>query len=86
MRFFAVTLALVAVLAAGCSVLNASVPAPLSAYPAPAGVPTTEQTNVSPFPISQRIGRWNGTTFTAVTPGSLSGGNVIVMTHGWAAA
>ena len=85
MRFFAVTLALVAVLAAGCSVLNASVPAPLSAYPAPAGVPTTEQTNVSPFPISQRIGRWNGTTFTAVAPGSLSGGNVIVMTHGWAA-
>lgn len=70
---------------AGCSVLNASIPAPLSAYPAPAGVPTTEQTNVSPFPVAQRLGRWNGSTFVAVTPGSVGAGHVVAMTHGWAA-
>lgn len=69
----------------GCSVLNASVPAPLSAFPAPAGVPTAEQTNVSPFPLAQRLGKWNGTTFTPVTPDSIAAGNVMVMTHGWAA-
>lgn len=77
--------ALCALIVAGCSVLNASVPAPLSNYPAPADVPTTQQTNVSPFPVSQRLGKWNGTTFTSVAPDSITGGNVIAMTHGWAA-
>ncbi len=65
--------------------LNASVPNPLSAFPAPAGVPEAAQTNVSPFPIAQRLGKWNGTTFASVAPDSITGGNVIVMTHGWAA-
>ena len=65
--------------------LNASVPTPLSAFPAPAGVPTAEQTNVSPYPLAQRLGKWNGTTFTPVTPDSIAAGNVMVMTHGWAA-
>jgi len=74
-----------ALVLAGCSVLNASVPTPLSAFPAPAGVPTAEQTNVSPFPLAQRLGKWNGTTFTPVTPESIAAGNVMVMTHGWAA-
>lgn len=84
-RVFAVSIAFCALAIAGCSVLNASVPAPLSAYPAPAGVPETQQTNVSPFPLSQRLGKWNGTTFASVAPESITGGNVIVMTHGWAA-
>ncbi|CAB4588190.1 MAG: hypothetical protein F2947_02080 [Actinobacteria bacterium] len=70
---------------AGCSVLNASVPAPLSMFPAPNGVPVSEQTNVTPYPLMQRLGKWNGSTFTPVTPGSIRGGNVVVMTHGWAA-
>ena len=69
----------------GCSVLNASVPAPLSMFPAPNGVPVAEQTNVTPYPLMQRLGKWNGSTFTSVTPGSITGGNVVVMTHGWAA-
>jgi len=85
LRVFALAFTLCAVAVTGCSVLNASVPAPLSSYPAPAGVPTTQQTNVSPFPLSQRLGKWNGTAFTSVTPNSITGGNVIVMTHGWAA-
>jgi pimeloyl-ACP methyl ester carboxylesterase len=74
-----------ALVTTGCSVLNASVPTPLSAFPAPAGVPTAEQTNVSPYPLAQRLGKWNGTTFTPVTPDSIAAGNVMVMTHGWAA-
>ncbi len=69
----------------GCSVLNASVPAPLSMFPAPNDVPVAEQTNVTPYPLMQRLGKWNGSTFTSVTPGSIAGGNVVVMTHGWAA-
>lgn len=78
-------LALAVLTLASCSVLNASVPEPLKAYPAPAGVPTTEQTNVSPFPIAQRLGQWNGTTFVSVDPGSITNKTVVVMTHGWAA-
>ena len=85
LRRFALPVALCMAVLSACSVLNASVPAPLSAYPAPAGVPETQQTNVSPYPVSQRLGKWNGTTFVAVAPDSISGGNVIVMTHGWAA-
>jgi len=54
-------------------------------FPAPTGVPASEQTNVTPYPLMQRLGKWNGTTFTPVTPGSIAGGNVVVMTHGWAA-
>jgi len=84
-RLLAIALLTCALLVTGCSVLNASVPNPLSAFPAPAGVPEAAQTNVSPFPIAQRLGKWNGTTFTSVAPDSITGGNVIVMTHGWAA-
>lgn len=65
--------------------LNATIPAPLSSYPAPQGVPVAAQTNVSPYPLSQRLGRWNGTTFASVNPQSIAGGNVVVLTHGWAA-
>ncbi|CAB4602277.1 unannotated protein [freshwater metagenome] len=84
-RLLAIALLTCALLVTGCSVLNASVPNPLSAFPAPAGVPEAAQTNVSPFPIAQRLGKWNGTTFASVAPDSITGGNVIVMTHGWAA-
>lgn len=72
-------------LVAGCSVLDATVPAPLSEYPAPDGVPAATQTNVSPYPLLSRLGRWDGTTFVPVAAGSLASGDVIVMTHGWAA-
>ena len=84
-RAFAIALLMCALVTTGCSVLNASVPTPLSAFPAPAGVPAAEQTNVSPYPLAQRLGKWNGTTFSPVTPDSIAAGNVMVMTHGWAA-
>ena len=84
-RCVAALLTVLALLIAGCSELSSTVPPPLSAYPAPAGVPTTEQTNVSPYPLMQRLGRWNGSSFVPVTPGSVAAGHVIVMTHGWAA-
>ena len=84
-RTIAASAAVLTLLLAGCSVLNASISPALSAYPAPPGVPTTTQTNVSPYPIMQRLGRWNGTTFVTVTPGSVTPGNLVVMTHGWAA-
>ena len=72
-------------LLAGCSALDAPVPGPLQQYPAPNGVPTTEQTNVSPYPVLSRLGRWAGNGFVPVTPGSIAAGDVVVMTHGWAA-
>jgi hypothetical protein len=31
-----------------------------------------------------RLGRWNGTTFVPVPPGSIGGGDVYVLVHGWA--
>jgi len=78
-------IAVAVALLAGCSVLNASVPGPLKSYPAPEGVPATEQTNVSPYPLAQRLGKWNGTTFVPVAADSISSNNVVAMTHGWAA-
>ncbi len=36
---------------------------------------------VSPI---DRLGRWNGTSFVPVTPGSIGGGDVYVLVHGWA--
>ena len=76
---------LATVLMAGCAWVVVPVSPTLTEHPAPAGVPTTEQTNVSPYPVLSRLGRWNGTTFAPVTAGSIAGGHVIVMTHGWAA-
>ena len=32
-----------------------------------------------------RLGRWNGATFVAVTPASVSSGHLYVLVHGWAA-
>ncbi len=32
----------------------------------------------------ERLGRWNGTTFEPVAPRSIRGGNLRVMSHGWA--
>lgn len=74
-----------ALLLVGCATLDAPVSPPLREYPAPPGVPTATQTNVSPYPALSRLGRWDGTTFVPVAAGSLTGGNVVVMTHGWAA-
>ncbi|MEX1217510.1 MAG: hypothetical protein WEA11_03190 [Acidimicrobiales bacterium] len=82
---FAMAAFALAVILGGCSVLNASIPASVSANPAPAGVPATTQTNVSPYPVAQRLGKWNGTTFESVAPNAIAGGNVVVLTHGWAA-
>jgi pimeloyl-ACP methyl ester carboxylesterase len=41
------------------------------------------QNNMSIWPVIDRIGRWNGSTFESVTPGSISTGTVIAMSHGW---
>lgn len=78
-------LAAITVGAVACSTIEAPVPAPSSAWAAPEGVPTTTQTNVSPYPVLDRLGRWNGSTFVPVEPGSVTGGRVVVLTHGWAA-
>ncbi len=71
----AVTLVLVglALLAAGCSGADSPPADHALAYrPAPE-VP----------PIS-RLGRWNGTTFVPVAPGSVQSGDLYVLVHGWA--
>jgi hypothetical protein len=36
-------------------------------------------------PPIERLGRWDGTTFVPVAPGSVTGGDVYVLVHGWAA-
>jgi hypothetical protein len=51
--------------------------------PAPAGVPSAPQTNLSPYPVLQHLGRWDGTSFVPVPAGSISSGHVVAMTHGW---
>ena len=35
-------------------------------------------------PPIRRLGRWNGTTFVPVAPGTVRGGNLSVLVHGWA--
>ncbi|MBN2217996.1 MAG: PEP-CTERM sorting domain-containing protein [Pirellulales bacterium] len=35
-------------------------------------------------PAINRLGKWNGTSFEAVGPGSITSGNVHVLVHGWA--
>ena len=67
-----------------CSYPKASVPEPSSSGQAPTAVPVADQNNVSPYPALDRLGRWNGTTFVPVTPGSVPAGNLVVMSHGWA--
>ncbi len=54
---------------------------PASAF---AALPAAEQSNISPYPVLQRLGRWDGTTFQPVAAGSLPPGNLVVMSHGWA--
>ena len=84
-RWIAAFAIALAALLAGCSALSAPVSPALSRYPAPAGVPAATQTNVSPYPVLSRLGRWDGTTFVPVAAGSIAAGDVVVMTHGWAA-
>lgn len=48
-----------------------------------AGVPPSTQSNISPYPVLQRLGRWDGTTFQPVTAGSLPAGHLVVLSHGW---
>ncbi|MEI7593041.1 MAG: hypothetical protein WCK41_07465 [Actinomycetes bacterium] len=54
-----------------------------SGIAAPAGVVTAGQSNVSAYPVLQRLGRWNGSTFVPVTAGSIQPGHAIFMSHGW---
>ena len=58
-------------------------PARAAAEPAFVGVPASDQTNNSPYPVLQRLGRWDGSRFVRVDPRSIRPGPVIVMSHGW---
>ena len=51
-----------------------------AARPASRRVPTRRRRS----PPIDRLGRWNGTTFVPVTPGSIRGGDLYVLVHGWA--
>lgn len=53
-----------------------------SAAPADAATDFRPAPEVPPI---ERLGRWDGRTFVPVTPGSVAGGDVIVLVHGWAA-
>ena len=78
----AVTVA--AVLAGGCSALaEVPVPPPVSSTPPPAGVPDAAQDNVSPYPVLERLGRWDGSAFVPVAADAIPAGPVVAMCHGW---
>lgn len=63
----------VALLTAGCSEPSSSPAHDAAAYrPAPEVAPIA------------RLGRWDGTTFVPVEPGSVGSGDVYVLVHGWA--
>jgi hypothetical protein len=49
----------------------------------PVGVPATTQSNISPYPVLERLGRWNGAAFVPVAAGSIAPGHAIFMSHGW---
>ena len=53
------------------------------APPAPAGVPASDQSNISPYPVLQRLGVWTDRAFAPVNAGAIRKGHVIVMSHGW---
>lgn len=69
--------------ATACSANASTVPESLAVQPAPVGVPRSDQTNISPYPAIERLGRWDGTTFVPVAAGSVPAENTIVMSHGW---
>lgn len=46
-------------------------------------VPSAGQSNISPYPVLQRLGRWDGTTFQTVAPGSIPSGHAVFLSHGW---
>lgn len=39
--------------------------------------------DASPYPPISRLGRWDGTSYVAVEPGSIDTDQVIVVSHGW---
>ena len=74
---------LLAFFAASCSSKPIPVTAGASATPSPNGVPTALQNDMSPWPLLERLGQWNGSTFVPVTANSIRGGQVIALAHGW---
>lgn len=85
----AVAVGLSSGLTVGPVVAPAAVAAPRLAPAAPgtssplAGVPAADQSNVSPYPVLQRLGRWDGTTFQPVAAGSIAVKHAIFLSHGW---
>lgn len=63
-----------AVLMAGCSERSV-----------PPGATATAFRPAREIPPIERLGRWDGTTFAPVMPRSVSGGDLYVLVHGWAA-
>ena len=75
---------LVALLALAGSIGAVGSAGAVEAQSVPLGVPAAPQSNVSPYLVLERLGRWNGTTFAPVAAASISAGHVIVLSHGWA--
>ena len=48
-----------------------------------ADVPKADQTNISEYPVLQRLGRWDGTAFQPVPAASISAGHAVFISHGW---
>lgn len=81
-RLIALVLVLV-VFVTSCSSHPIPVTAGVSATPVPNGVPSALQNDMSPWPLLQRLGKWNGTTFAPMDAGEIQGGQVIALAHGW---
>lgn len=63
--------------------LGAPPAAAQTSVPQPIGVPGAPQSNLSPYPVLEHLGRWDGTSFVPVAAGSIGTGHLVVMTHGW---
>jgi hypothetical protein len=65
--------------------LSATVLAGCSGQAVPPADRATELRPAPEVPPIERLGRWDGTTFAPVASGSVTGGDVYVLVHGWAA-
>lgn len=61
-----------------------AVPAPADVGPLSPEAAVATWVDASPYPVLQRLGRWDGTGLQPVAPASVDADHVVVLTHGWA--
>lgn len=64
--------------------MTLAVPAPADVGPLSPDATVAGWVDASPYPVLQRLGRWDGTGLQPVAPASVDADHVVVVTHGWA--